>query len=69
MAFIETHAGWELSEQEVIDYCSAEMAAFKVPRDVLFISDWPMTESGKVQKHLLASRLEAGGDHLVGQSG
>ena len=69
VAFIETHAGWELSEQEVIDYCSAEMAAFKVPRDVLFISDWPMTESGKVQKHLLASRLEAGGDHLVGQSG
>lgn len=69
VAFVELHAGRHLDEQDVIDHCSAELAAFKVPRSVLFINEWPMTESGKVQKHRLASSLEAGGGRLVGQSG
>jgi acyl-CoA synthetase (AMP-forming)/AMP-acid ligase II len=69
VAFIERRAGAALSEREVIDFCAAEMAGFKVPRQVLFVEEWPMTESGKVQKHLLAGRLADGSDRLVGQSG
>ncbi|MHB1537768.1 MAG: class I adenylate-forming enzyme family protein [Solirubrobacteraceae bacterium] len=69
VAFLERLPGAALTEAEVIAHCVKEMAGFKVPRRVAFVQDWPMTESGKVQKHLLRERL--GGEHgrLVGSSG
>ena len=39
--------------EELIEWCAAELAKFKVPRYVRFVSDFPMTASGKVQKYKL----------------
>jgi acyl-CoA synthetase (AMP-forming)/AMP-acid ligase II len=69
IAFVELNAGASLTEEELIDFCRREMADFKVPRRVLFVDDWPMTESGKVQKNELKARLGDAGDQLVGSSG
>lgn len=69
VAFVELNAGAELGEEELIGFCRREMADFKVPRQVLFVDDWPMTESGKVQKGELKARLGDAGDQLVGSSG
>jgi acyl-CoA synthetase (AMP-forming)/AMP-acid ligase II len=69
VAFVERGAGASLSEEELIEFCRREMADFKVPRRVLFVDDWPMTESGKVQKNELKARLGDAGDQLVGSSG
>lgn len=69
VAFIERVPQAALTEEQVIAYCIEEMAGFKVPKQVHFVHEWPMTGSGKVQKHLLQERLRAGGEHLVGQSG
>jgi len=33
------------------------MANFKVPKEVHFVTDWPMTGSGKVQKFKLVENL------------
>jgi acyl-coenzyme A synthetase/AMP-(fatty) acid ligase len=46
-------------------------ASFKVPRRVIFRSDWPLTESGKIQKFELKKTLGNGsdGNGLVGLSG
>jgi fatty-acyl-CoA synthase len=50
-----------LGADEVIAYCRAELARFKVPEHVLFITAdrLPLTMSGKVQKFRLAERAAA----------
>jgi fatty-acyl-CoA synthase len=39
--------------EELIAWCAAELAKFKVPRYLRFVSEFPMTASGKVQKYKL----------------
>ena len=69
VAFIERRHDSALTEQAVIDECTRMMASFKVPRRVLFRTDWPMTESGKIQKFQLKQALGESGQSLIGQSG
>jgi fatty-acyl-CoA synthase len=54
-AFVTLHANAEASEQEIIDYCRANMARFKAPRKVVFGS-LPKTSTGKIQKFELRER-------------
>jgi len=54
-AFVSLHADAEASEQEIIDYCRANMARFKAPRKVVFGS-LPKTSTGKIQKFELRER-------------
>jgi len=42
--------------QELIDYCAAEMAAYKRPRWVEFVSELPRTATGKLQRSKLGER-------------
>jgi fatty-acyl-CoA synthase len=41
------------SAEELIAWCAAELAKFKVPRYLRFVSEFPMTASGKIQKYKL----------------
>jgi fatty-acyl-CoA synthase len=43
----------EVDPQDLIAWCAAELAKFKVPREVRFVAEFPMTASGKVQKYKL----------------
>ncbi|MDY0409700.1 class I adenylate-forming enzyme family protein [Virgibacillus soli] len=54
-AFIELKAGENCTRREIVEWCAARIARFKIPRYVWFIeaSDWPMTSTGKVQKFRL----------------
>lgn len=45
--------GHEVSTEEIMDYCRGKLASFKLPRYVLFMHEYPMTPSGKVQKFKL----------------
>jgi fatty-acyl-CoA synthase len=47
----------DLDPRELIRYCRAHLAPFKVPRKVIFIdaADLPMTTTGKVRKHVLVA--------------
>ena len=38
---------------ELIEHCRRELASFKCPRQVEFVSDFPRTETGKVQRRVL----------------
>lgn len=60
VAFVELHAEAEASEQGLIDHCTGQLATFKVPREIRFVSDWPMSAT-KIQKYRLR-------EHLVGDS-
>ena len=42
-----------LSAQEIAAWCGERLAAFKVPRYVVFTDDLPRTPTGKVAKHIL----------------
>ncbi len=55
-AFIERAAGTEVPAQELMDFCRREIASFKVPRQVRFVSEWPMWAS-KIQKFRLRDEL------------
>jgi fatty-acyl-CoA synthase len=54
---IETRDGSEPSEAMLL-YGRENLARFKAPRRVVFLTDWPTTESGKIQKFTLARLLQ-----------
>ena len=57
MAFVELKPGMAATEAELIEHCRAQLDNFKVPRAVHFVTQWPMTGSGKVQKRSLLATL------------
>jgi fatty-acyl-CoA synthase len=58
VAFVELAAGHELTEEEAIEFCRGAIAAFKVPRHVRFVSEWPMSAT-KIQKFRLREQIAA----------
>ena len=57
-AFVELRAGATATEAQIIEHCRAEMARFKVPKQVIF-GELPKTSTGKIQKFLLRERLHS----------
>ncbi len=54
MAVIKVANGEErVTKEEIINYCKVNLANFKVPRYIWFIDEYPMTQSGKIQKFKL----------------
>ncbi len=50
MAWVQLAPGAELTEDELKDFCRDRIARFKTPRYVRFVSEFPMTVTGKVRK-------------------
>ena len=69
IAYIVRTAGSQLSEDEVLSELRGNVASFKIPRHVMFVDEFPMTPSGKVQKvKLRAAALEVLGDPIQAQA-
>ncbi|UTW02248.1 acyl-CoA synthetase [Amphritea atlantica] len=56
-AFITTTEGETVTEQEIIDFCRANMAHFKTPKRVV-VGDLPKTSTGKIQKFILRQQAK-----------
>ena len=52
-AFIILKEGNSLTEEDVKLYCRGKIANYKIPKYVLFVDNYPMTASGKIQKYKL----------------
>jgi acyl-CoA synthetase (AMP-forming)/AMP-acid ligase II len=52
VAFIELLPGQEASGEELIAFCRGQLANFKIPREVRFVTEWPMSAT-KIQKFRL----------------
>ena len=52
--FIEAVPGASVSSQDIIDYCKGQISNFKIPRYVVFLTEWPMSAT-KIQKFKLKS--------------
>ncbi|MDG6225069.1 MAG: AMP-binding protein [Candidatus Thermoplasmatota archaeon] len=50
---IKLKEGKTATAEDITNYCKMNLANFKVPRYVWFIDEYPMTQSGKVQKFRL----------------
>ncbi|MYC31120.1 MAG: AMP-binding protein [Chloroflexi bacterium] len=53
MAWVLLRAGQEATEEEIRDFCRGRIAHYKVPRYVKFVSEFPMTVTGKIQKYIM----------------
>jgi long-chain acyl-CoA synthetase len=49
-AFVRLHNDVNITEQELIQFCSERLAKYKVPRIVKFISELPKNPTGKILK-------------------
>ncbi len=63
-AWVRLKPGSELDAEALRQWCRERMAHFKVPRHLAFVQAFPMTVTGKVQKHrmreAMIERLAAG---------
>ena len=59
VAFVKLESEQKLTEREVIEHCRGRVASFKIPRHVVFVDEFPMTSSGKIQKVTLRERARA----------
>ena len=50
MAWVQLHAGASASEEEIRAFCRERLAHYKIPRYVWFVTEFPMTVTGKLQK-------------------
>src|SRR5262245_18713349 len=50
VAFVRREPGHAVTEGDVLTHCRGRIASFKTPRRVLFVDEFPMTSSGKIQK-------------------
>jgi len=53
MAWIITRDGATMNEDDVREYCRGKIAHYKIPRYVATCNEFPMTVTGKIQKHKL----------------
>ncbi|KGT48314.1 acyl-CoA synthetase [Acinetobacter sp. HR7] len=51
-AFIELKEGFDVTPEEIMEFCRQHLARFKVPKDVV-ITEIPKTSTGKLQKFVL----------------
>jgi fatty-acyl-CoA synthase len=59
VAFIECNEGCRATQAEIIDFCAGKIAKFKIPRQVVFVTQWPMS-STKIQKFKLREMIPEG---------
>ena len=49
-AWVIVREGETVTEDELREFCRANIARFKVPRSIRFVDEFPMTVTGKIQK-------------------
>ena len=57
-AWIILRPNVQVSEQDIRDYCEGEISRQKIPRYIKFVTEFPMTGSGKVQKFKMREMMK-----------
>ena len=56
-AWIVLRQGEGVTEDEIRDFCRGQIAHYKVPKYIQFVSELPMTITGKVQKFVMREQM------------
>lgn len=57
-AWIIAKPGATLTEEAVRDFCKGQIAHYKVPRHIRFVTEFPMTVTGKIQKFKIRDAMK-----------
>jgi fatty-acyl-CoA synthase len=55
--WIVLKAGQQATEDEIRDFCRGQIAHYKIPRYVRFVTELPMTVTGKPQKFVMREAM------------
>lgn len=55
-AYVQLQPGATLTAEQVIEHVSGRLARYKIPKNVVFVDEFPRTASGKIQKVELRRR-------------
>ena len=58
-AWVQLREGVEATAEEIRDFCRGKISHFKIPRYVRFVTEFPMTVTGKIQKFQMRRHLAA----------
>jgi len=66
VAWVRLHPGLrpdiDASEEEIKDFCKGQIAYYKIPEHIRFVTEFPATLSGKIQKYKMReSEIESRG--------
>ncbi len=56
-AFVMLHEGRQITEDELINALDGQIANFKIPKKVIFVTDFPRNPAGKILKRELKKQL------------
>jgi fatty-acyl-CoA synthase len=56
-AWVKLRPGETASEDEIREFCRDKIAHFKIPRYIVFVDEFPMTITGKVQKYKMREQM------------
>ena len=56
-AWIRLAVGETCDEEDILDFCTGQIAHYKIPRYIRFVDEFPLTVSGKVQKFVIRERM------------
>lgn len=56
-ACIVLRPGEQATQDEMRDFCKGQIAHYKIPRHIRFVTGFPMTVTGKIQKYLLRRQV------------
>ena len=57
-AWIKLNAGHSLEEDEIRRFCKGNISHFKIPRYFSFVTEFPTTVTGKIQKFVMKEIME-----------
>lgn len=57
-AMIVPKEGVEITEAELLEHCREHLGKIQVPKSVVIVDQFPMTTTGKIQKHILRKKYE-----------
>ena len=57
VAWILLHGGVHCDEEEIREFCRGKLSHFKIPHYIRFVSEFPMTVTGKLQKYQMQKQM------------
>jgi fatty-acyl-CoA synthase len=57
-AWIKLHEGQTADADEIRDFCRNQIAHYKIPTHISFVTEFPMTQNGKLQRFVVRERME-----------
>jgi len=57
MAWVKLREGAAATPDEIREFCRGQIAHYKIPRYIKFVTSFPMTVTGKIQKYLIREQM------------